>query len=51
MPSGLDYDDAMPMFKDTSGNVYYLSVEKASASSYYVYITDNSLDLTVYYLT
>ena len=48
-PSGVLYDDTLFSFADSSGNRYFLNVEKITDSTYYVYINDNSLDLTAYY--
>jgi hypothetical protein len=50
LPGGLQFDAVVVSFRDaSSGNYYYLSVEKASATTYYVYINDNSINLTAYY--
>lgn len=50
MPAGMLFDDYQTLFKDSSGNQLFLSVSKTGASTYYVYINDNSLQLTVYYV-
>lgn len=48
---GLQYNDYFPRFKLTTlGHIVDLSVEKVSATSYTVYINDNTLDITAYYL-
>jgi len=49
MPTGMNYDDFNPVFRDASGHILFLTVEKNSVSSYYVYINDNSVTLTVLY--
>lgn len=51
LAGGLQFNDYYPMFKITSsGNLIFLTVEKASATSYVVYINDNTLNITAYYL-
>lgn len=49
MPVGLSYDDYMVSFKDASGHILYLTTEKVSTSTYYVYINDNTKALTAVY--
>lgn len=45
-------DDYQLMIKnDTSGDLLYLTINKASASTFNVFSNDNSLNLRVYYLT
>lgn len=49
--SGL-VDEHIVIFKDsTTGAQCFLGVEKVSATTYYVYTNDNTLDLVAYYLT
>lgn len=50
VPAGLSYDSVIISFRDaTSGNYYDLSVEKITSGQYYVYINDNTVDLTASY--
>jgi hypothetical protein len=46
---GLQYDDIAITMKDSSGNPLYLTIEKINASQYYVYINDNTMDVTAVY--
>lgn len=54
MPANVTFDAYGIMFRiKTGGNAGFqvnLSVEKINSNSYYVYINDNSVDLTVLYL-
>lgn len=54
VPSGRSYDDLYMMFQIDSGtsdgHKFTPSIEKASATTYYVYINDNSVDVLVTYL-
>jgi hypothetical protein len=46
----LQYDNVVASFRNSStGDYLNLTVEKASATTYYVYINDNSVSLTAYY--
>lgn len=50
MAGGLQYDNVSVSFRDAAtGNYLQLSVEKIDASHYYVYINDNTLNLTAVY--
>lgn len=49
VPTGYTVDLAQIKISDASGNPLLLSIEKASSTTYYVYINDNSLSLTVVY--
>lgn len=49
--AGKTFDDVSMEFRLSTGYVIYPSVEKASPTTYYVYINDNSLALTVIYTT
>lgn len=50
MPGALQYDNFIIGAKLTGvGDQYYPSVEKVSSNSFYIYINDNSLDVTVFY--
>ena len=51
MSGGKQYDDYFITFRETStGHQLGLTCEKVGATSYDVYINDNSLDVTAYYL-
>lgn len=51
MSAPLTYDNKGIFFKNSSnGDLLYLSVEKVSANSYYVYINDNTISLTAIYI-
>ena len=51
MPAGMNFDDFGMEFRNASTNhVYYLTVEKVTATTYDVYISDNTINLTVLYL-
>jgi len=48
---GLEFDSTGIQFRDqATDEVMYLHVEKQATSAYYVYINDNSIDLTAVYL-
>lgn len=50
MPAGLAYATISIQTRLTAtGNMAYLTIEKISATSFYVYINDNTLDVTVLY--
>lgn len=49
MPAGFSYDTCEIWFKLSTGEVVYPSVERASASTFYVYTNDNSLAYTAFY--
>ena len=50
MPGAMQYDNFFISAKLTTlGHQYYPTIEKVSANSFYIYINDNSLDVTVYY--
>lgn len=52
LPASLSYDTIQIFFRDpTSGETYWLRHEKVSASTFYVYINDNSLSLTAVYVS
>lgn len=54
MPPGTTFDDYGIVFRlasgGSSGHQVNLSVEKVSASTFYVYINDNSVDVKILYL-
>lgn len=50
MPSDIGYDTHNIQFRLTAGGaIVHLSTEKVSATSFYVYSNDNSIDVTVFY--
>ncbi len=49
LPSGFLYDSIQTDFRLSTGELLFPSVERASASTYYIYINDNSLTVTAYY--
>lgn len=50
IPGGLTYDNVIIDMRDaTTGHYYDLTIEKISNGQYYVYINDNTVDLTAYY--
>ena len=50
MPTGYEYEGAFIKFnEDLSGDEYLLETEKTGTSSYWVYINDNTLDITARY--
>lgn len=52
VPSGKTYDNSVIIFRNTSTkSQMFLGVEKVSATTYYVYINDNSVDVTAYYVS
>ena len=51
-PTAMQFDNYYMMFRNTSTkNQMFLSVEKVSATTFYVYINDNSVNVTIYYLS
>jgi hypothetical protein len=52
MPGGLSFDECAPVVKDTAtGQPLWLTLTKVSATTFYVYINDNSKNLTVAYVS
>ncbi len=51
MPSGLDFDKYVMVFKDSNGQQAFLDVIKINASSFTVKTNDNSMNYTVYFLS
>lgn len=50
MPINMSYADYNVSFRDANtGNQLYLSCEKISNTSFYVYINDNTLTITIQY--
>lgn len=50
MPGGMAYDDFGIVFKLSTGDIIYPSVAKVGASSYDVWINDNTLTLKAVYV-
>jgi hypothetical protein len=44
-----NFDNFRPSFKDSTGDYYYLKTVKLTATTYEVYINDNSVSLTAVY--
>lgn len=53
LPGTMLYDDYLIVFKDqaTPKSQLFLSTEKISSNSYYVFINDSSKSITAYYLS
>lgn len=52
MPGALQYNDYYPLFKNTATkHELLLTVERVSNTSYDVYINDNTINLTAFYLS
>lgn len=49
VPTGLSYDSCNIWFKLSTGQYVYPSVERISASQFYVYTNDNTLTYTAYF--
>jgi hypothetical protein len=50
LPGTLQYDNVVATFRNSStGHYYHLTVEKAGANTFYVYINDNTVSLSVHY--
>lgn len=49
LPAGFSFDTVQIGFRTSSGAEVYPTVEKVSATQYYVYSTDNTLTLTAQY--
>ncbi len=50
MPAGYTYDNAMMKYNLSGGDEFYPTTEKDGASSFYIYINDNTEVVTVRYL-
>lgn len=48
VPSGYDAQNSMMQFR-IDDDIIYPTVEPQSSTTYYIYINDNSLDITAYY--
>ena len=49
VPSGFDYDAVQIGFRTSAGAQIHPTVEKVSATTYYVYTTDNTIDFVAVY--
>lgn len=49
VPTGLSYDTCHVWVKKSSGDYVYADVRRVSATTFYIYTTDNTLNLTVNY--
>lgn len=49
VPAGLNYDDCQIWFKLSTGEYVFPSVERVSASLFWVYTNDNSLNYVAYF--
>ena len=47
--AGFDYDKVYMSFRKTTGEMIYPTVEKFSNTQYYVYTTDNTMNMVVVY--
>lgn len=51
MPTGYSYDTVGILFRLSTGQPIYPSVDRVSATTYRVYVNDNTLALTAQYVT
>lgn len=52
VPNGKTYDNSVILFKTTVEKFQLmLDVEKVNSNSYYVYVNDNTLNITAYYVS
>ena len=52
VPTAMTFDNYWPTFKNTSTKQpMILGVEKVSGTTFYVYINNNTIDVTIYYLS
>jgi hypothetical protein len=49
VPIGVNLDTMMVNVRDSSGNYLWLTIERISSTTYYIYINDNTKNLTVLY--
>jgi hypothetical protein len=49
VPNSQNFDDVGIQFRLSTGDVVYPTVEKVSATTYYVYTNDNTVDYTAVY--
>jgi hypothetical protein len=50
LPASLAYDTTGFDCRLTSGDIFYPTIEKISASQFYIYINDNTQNVTIIYL-
>jgi hypothetical protein len=52
LPTAMTFDNYWIVARDTTTKAQiYAAIEKVSATTFYIYINDNSKDLTLYYLS
>jgi len=52
VPNGKLYDNSVIIFRNTATkSQMFLGVEKVSATTYYTYINDNTVNVTAYYVS
>lgn len=52
VPNGKLYDNSVIIFRNTATkSQMFLGVEKVSATTYYAYINDNTVNVTAYYVS
>lgn len=49
VPAGFDFDTVSISFRTDAGAIIYPTVEKVSATQYYVYTIDNTIDFNAVY--
>lgn len=49
MPTGLAFDTCAVQCRLASGHIIYPTIEKVSSNTFYLYVNDNTLGLTVVY--
>lgn len=49
VPAGFSFDTCEIWFRLSTGQNFYPSVERASSTTYYVYINDNTLNISAIY--
>lgn len=49
VPTGLSFDTCEVWFKLSTGQVIYPSVERQSSTTYYIYVNDNTLNISAFY--
>ena len=49
VPTGYSFDQCEIWFRLSTGQNVYPSVERVSASTYYIYVNDNTLAITAFY--
>lgn len=49
VPAGFSYDSCDVLFKLSSGEIVYPSIERVTSTTYKIYTTDNTLNYNAYY--